>query len=716
MATFDLGQPEFWFRCRGFREDTLRVFRFRGRESISQPFEFTIELVSDARSLDLQSPIGQSACLTLLGRRADGRRYHRYVHGVIERFVQTSAGVRHSRYRATLVPALKSLHYRRTSRIFQEQTIVEVARRVLTDGRISGDRVQTYLQSTYGNRNYCVQYQESDLNFISRLWEEEGLFYFFEHTESQEILNLGDGRHAFGLLTHYPSVQLRERLHLYEEGLSEFSAETALYSGSALLRDYRFQQPALDMHVGVSGDRFTEYSSYHFPGEFVDPAIGQRLAHLRLQEQQCQGARFSGAGNVRELLPGYKFTLAGHLRDDCNQEYVVLSVEHEGTQPQALAEEGAGVELPQYGNRIEFMPSSTVYRPPRRAVPPCIAGIQTAVVVGPPGEEIHCDSHGRVKVQFHWDQQGTGNDYSSCWIRVNQPWAGTAHGGIFLPRVGQEVLVQFLEGDPDRPVIVGRVYNGENLPPYALPANKSISTIKTASTPGGDGSNELRFEDAAGAEEIYLHGQLDMNTVIERDRSQHFGRDTSDHVGRNRDRTVVQHESIRVGGNREAAVAGQEALQVGGNQSLDVGANQTIAIGANQTLRVAARQDTHIAGSHVLKVDAAHEVKVVGNQSLTVGKSRTTHVTKDESLIVGGAHTVKVDGGLDGHIKGPCKLTVSAGPFELKSERGKQTVESDGPITIKSNSEIKLLCGAGSITIERSGNIVIKGPLVKINC
>ncbi len=666
MAKLDLSQAEFLFQCDALSGVTLLVYQFSGRESLSQSFEFQIDLVCGDPDLDLEAPIDQPACLTLQGRRGDGSRYQRYVHGVIERFVQTGAGARQSRYQATLVPTVKRLAFTRNSRIFQNCSGPEVTQKVLKAGRVPSDWVSAMLHGTYSARDYCVQYQESDLDFICRLWEEEGIFYFFEHDNDKDKLVIGDGRHASATLANYDEIEFRDTPELREECILEFRAESTLRPGATVLRDFKFKQPALEMEASAQADKFADFKMYYFPGEYVDPAAGERLAKLRLAELQCQKNRYIGAGNVRALLPGYKFSLRGHRRSDCNQEYLVVAVEHRGAQPQALGEEGEAAAQMAYENRLVCIPAKVSFRPARDTKRPNISGVQTATVVGPPKEEIFCDEHGRVKVQFHWDREGKKDDKSSCWIRVSQPWGGTAFGGIFLPRVGQEVLIQFIEGDPDRPIIIGRVYNGENPLPYPLPAHKTISTLRTASSPGGQGSNELRFEDAAGTEEIFLHGQLDMATVIERDRTQRFGRDTTDTVGRDRTRHVVRNETVRIGAAFNANVGGNETLSVGGNQ-----------------------------------------VKSVGqNQQEQIGKSRTTHIKEHDSLNIGGTQQITVGGDLSLQVKGNQTLKVQA---------GKQVIEVSGAVHIKSASEIKLSCGAGSITIEQSGNIVIKGPLVKIN-
>lgn len=771
MAKLDLDQAEFMFHSDALTNASLQVFHFTGRESLSQPFEFQIELICNDANLDLEAPLGQPATLTLRGRQYSGSRYLRIVHGVIERFVQLSAGIRHSRYQATLVPTIKQLHFTRNARIFQKLSSPEVTQAVLRDGKVPNDWINSMLHSTYGSRDYCVQYQESDLNFVQRLWEEEGIFYFFEHDMHKDLIALGDGHHAFDSLSHYSEINFYDQPHHYEEGISEFRAENALRSGATVLRDFKFKQPSLDMEAKAEGEKFTERKLYYFPGEYVDPALGQRLAKVRLEEQQCQRSRYVGSSNVRAMLPGYKFTLAGHRRRDCNQEYLIISVEHEGTQPQALGEEAAGVQKTAYQNCIACMPASVLFRPPRCAEAPRIPGVQTAMVVGPPGEEIHCDEHGRVKVQFHWDREGERNDNSSCWVRVSQPWGGMGQGGMFIPRIGQEVVVQFLEGDPDRPLIIGRVYNGENPVPHGLPAAKNISTIRSCSTPGGGGFNELKFNDTAGSEEVFFHSQFNRNDVTLHDQTLNVGNNQTNTVGVDRTRQVGHNEKISVGNDRTRQVGNNEQLTVGNDRTRQVGNNEQITIGTNRTLAVGANENTNIGSNQTLQVGANQSTTVGGMQELTVAKVQNVSVALaamesiglGKALNVGLAYAVNV-GTIMNTVVGAAaikkvgkiametvgllkkitagkklqmvsgatqvvlanagsKVTVQAGTSKIEMKPGSLKLDSGAGATVElEGSKIKLsaaqieIKGAGQVNVQSGGVTTVKGSLVKINC
>lgn len=708
MPAFDLHQAEFQFHCDAIDGATLFVHEFSGRESLSQPFEFVIELVCENPNLDLEAPIGQPATLTLKGRLFDGASYQRCVHGVIERFVQVGAGHRQSRYQATLVPSLKRLSFTRNSRIFQKQSAPDVTQQVLRDGKISADQISSLLHGNHAARDYCVQYQESDLDFVQRLWEEEGIFYFFEHQQDADKLVLGDGGHAFSALSCYAQVRLRDSFHLHEECLFGFRAESALRPGATVLRDFKFKQPALDLEASAESDKFSDYKMYFFPGEYVDPAMGQQLAKLRLEELQCQRSRYVGTGSVRSMQPGYKFALSGHRRHDCNQEYLIVSTWHHGTQPQALIEEGASQKSPTYENRVECIPASVPFRPTRSTPRPSIPGVQTAVVVGPPGEEIHCDEHGRVKVKFHWDRAQFRDDNSSCWIRVSQPWGGAGQGGMFIPRVGQEVVIQFLEGDPDRPLIVGRVYNGENPVPHGLPAAKNISTIRSTSTPGGGGFNELKFDDTKDSEQVFLHAQKDLSEVVGHDHSTTVANDQTNSVNGNQTETVKKDQKITVtDGHQEICVAnGHSHLQVKQDRNVTVesGSYGVLVKSKDSTLTVNTgnHATSVLTGSHFTTVKQQHKTTVIeGNSELWVLTGG--HITKAEKTVQLESGTADVKLIAKGPLSGSSEseMTLSAPTIALDANE----------ITLSAGQKITLIVGPSSITLDQSG-VHISGPQV----
>jgi len=550
-------QGIFSFQCKGLASTALRVFRVQGSEHISKPFRFDITLVAESSSLDLHAAIAKRATLTMQGHDASGHSYRRHIHGRVESCSQLSAGKRSSQYQLRLSPSLFPLAYTRNSRVFRRLSVVEIAEKVLTEGRLKADQISRQLHGQYARREFCVQYQESDLAFISRLLEDEGIFYFFRHEHGRDVIVLADGSHAIEPLPHAAQLPYRDQPHRYEEVIHGLQSVAQFRSGATILRDYRFKQPGVDMDAHQHADDFAEHPTYLFPGAYHRPEQGQRLVKIRHEETQCERSQIRAESNSPELQPGHSFQLHGHGRDDLNRGYQIIAVEHHGTQPQALGEEQAATSEPQYHAQVVCIPEGIPYRASRATPRPSIQGIQTAVVVGPPGEEIHCDSHGRVRVQFHWDRQSQHSEDSSCWVRVSHPWAGAGYGAMFIPRVGQEVLVQFLEGDPDRPVIIGRVYNGDNPVPHDLPNHKAVTTLRTASTPGGQGYNEIRFTDTAGHEELFIHAQ------------------------KNRREIIGHNDNCTIRANRTTAVADQDTLQVGNTLTIQAGSEIILKVGGS---------------------------------------------------------------------------------------------------------------------------------------
>ena len=668
MSHLDLETADFWFRCPALKDETLRVYRFTGREALNQPLVFAIELVSADPNLPLDALLGQPGQLTLRGRHPDGRHYERCVRGVIARAVQLAAGPHFSVYRVTLSSMLAMLGQGRDRRIFQDLSTPDVVLAVLREGGIAGDAVQPLLHDSYRRREFCVQYAESRLQFLQRLLEHEGICFFFDPQADRELLLLGDGAHAFSALPESPFLRHRDGPHLYEEGVWEFQDESALLPEAAVLRDFYFPQPGLDMEASAATERGSNSLVYDFPGGYENPADGQRLAKVRLQEQLCQRHRYRGRSNVRALAPGFTFTLSGHHRTACNQPYLIVEVAHRGVQPQALPS-GAGAEAlglaePErgphqlgYQNRVLCQPAGVVFRPARLTARPQLAGAQTAVVIGPAGEEIHCDEYGRVKLRFPWDRREECGEPSSGWVRVSQPWSGIGHGGVFLPRIGQEVVVVFLGGDPDQPLIVGRVGNGENPVPYPLPAAKTISTLRSASTPGGEGYNELRFEDAKGREQLHLHAERELSIVVGHDHNHH--------------------------------VAADERCTVDGDRSLTV----------KGSLRTVVR-----TGDHSLRVESGSSLSEIKGSCKT-----TVESGQSELWVLAGGHITKAEGPVTlASGRGRLNL-VAAGPWHGKS---KQRATLEAPeLSLRASRKLTLAVGSSTITLDESG-VAISGPQV----
>lgn len=573
MAILTSNIAQFTFAVAGLDQD-LRVVRFEGSEGLSQLFRFHLELAVDDGELDFAAVVGKPGLLTMYGVQGE-----RYVNGLVSRFEQAGDVGRFTTYYAELVPQLWLLAYRHRSRIFQRLSVPDIISQVLEEAGIASDQYRWVLQRSYEPREYCVQYRESELNFIARLLEEEGIFYFFQHTKDSHVLVMGDDPSAHAPVAEPATVIYHEPIGAVptEEYVFEFRYAEEVRPGAVMLRDFDFKKPSLRLQADAQADKDAALEIYDYPGEYVTPEKGADLARVRLQEQQVPRKRGRGRSVCRRYIPGYRFTLDHHPRTAFNQEYVLVRVHHRAAQPQVREEWTTG-EGSTYANDFECVPASVPFRPPRLTHRPVVKGSQTAIVVGPKGEEIYTDEHGRVKVLFHWDREGKGDENSSCWIRVSQGWAGAGWGAMYIPRIGQEVIVDFLEGDPDQPLITGRVYNGEHPPPYALPDEKTKSTLKSNSSKDGQGFNEIRFEDNKGQEQLFIHAERDLDCRIKNDRREWVGNDRHLVVKRDkrelveRDKHVlIQRDEVReIKRDHNLTIKGKEAVQIAGSHSLTV--------------------------------------------------------------------------------------------------------------------------------------------------
>jgi len=575
-------------------KDALLLGGFQGEEAVSRLFRFSLKMVSLNEALDFTALLGKSASLRL--RLKDGS--DRYFNGIISRLSQGPTRLGFTTYRAELVPWFWLLTRCSDCRIFQNLSVPDIIDRVFNDRGFKD--FKNSLRKVYSPLEYCVQYRETDFNFVSRLMEQYGIFYYFEHARGSHHLVMADTSagspkcpgqaKASYQRTDDPSQGKRGEV-------SEFSAEQEVRPGQYGLDDYNFETPLVDLGVNVSAvgpGSDPKKEMFDYPGEYAKRDEGEALVRLRMEEEEAQRLVFAGASSCRAFRPGYEFALTDHDRKSWNASYFLTSVSHAAS----TGTFGAGAQSrdQNYANSFACIPASVSLRPPRLTPKPIVEGVQTAVVVGKKGEEIWADKHGRVKVQFHWDRKGKRDENSSCWMRVSQPWAGKRWGTTFLPRVGQEVLVEFLEGDPDRPLIIGSVYNGDQVPPYDLPANQTRSTIKSNSSKGGGGSNELRFEDKKGAEQIYLHSQRDLDVVVEHDRRES--------VGNEQHLEVTTHRVEKIGGEQHLKVGADLVEDVGGSHSEKAG--QEIHLNAGMKVIIEAGTEITLKGpSGFVKIDPA---------------------------------------------------------------------------------------------------------------
>ncbi len=578
--------------------DTLLLLGFNGEEGISQLFRFDLDLAAEEPE--------KVKFATLLGRRVTVRLSlpagkSRYFNGICSRFSQGMSSTFAASYRMEVVPAAWLLTQRARSRIFQNVSVPEILR--LLFGEIPD--VTYELAGQYQARDYCVQYRETDFNFASRLMEEEGIAFYFDHRSDAHEMVITD-RGTFPSLEPADLLLLPlEDTMVDEDAISHWEKTQGLHSGKITLRDHTFELPHQTLEaqeqipasvtVGQVEHQLRvgkpdAMELYDWPGEYaqrydgLDRAGGDRpgelqkifkdnvrTAGIRAEQAATEAIVVRGVGRYRHLSSGYSFNLTQRTPETYiggkphDGQYYLTQVSHSGRAGETYRSGGVAEDL--YHNSFTCLPVGLKYRPPRSTAKPVIQGTQSAVVVGPPGEEIHTDKYGRIKVRFHWDRLSPHDDSSSCWVRVAQIAAGAGFGGIHIPRVGQEVVVQFEEGDPDRPIVVGSVYNPERMPPYTLPKGKMISGLRTNTYPGGGGMNEITADDTKGNELIYFHAQYNHNTVVKHDQTTTIGHDETIHVGRNRDETIVKSHHLTVGAGQMISVTGNLSQTVTETQS-----------------------------------------------------------------------------------------------------------------------------------------------------
>ncbi len=724
MADFANNQARFTLSVDGV-SGPWNVVRWHGSEGLSSLYQFKVEALTD----DNPAPhtlLGQRALLTV--HAPEGSRY---VHGIVAAASEGRQGLRQRLMEVVIAPLAWRLLYSIDCRIFQQKSVRDIVTAVLREHQIEGDAVRFELQGAHDPHEYCVQYRESDWAFISRLCEEEGIYYFFDHSESEHVLVFADHPRA------HPAIEGDAHVPFHDEtGAVEGSAfVSALWAtarigvGKVRLQDFNFQQPALNLGSDAAGADNADLEVYDYPGGHQALGTGRRLARVRLEEQEWQHHTARGRSNCTRLAAGCRFTLDdgdGVLREELRQEYVITAVTHRGEQVTAHAQGGV-LATPEYVNEFEVIPASVPYRPLRVTPRPVVHGVQTAIVVGP-GGEIYTDAHGRVKVQFHWDRLGRRDAQSSCWIRVSQAWAGQGYGFIAIPRIGHEVIVSFLEGDPDQPIITGRVYHGTNTVPYDLPGSMTRTTLKSNSSPGGGGSNELRFEDMAGGEEIYQHAQKDWNVVTEHDKTQRTGHDETLSIGHDRSKDVTHDQREHVGHDKTIAVDNDHTERIGHNCAITIGAHHIESVGAsrqediteNASLDIGGNSTTEVRGNLSLTVLQSKQEEVMMASNETVGLVKAVEVGAAYSINVGAAYSVSVvgsvgvsaGGDLSGHSKGNTKHDAD-GTMALHAKKD-LTVATDKKLIAQAADEVSVTCASATVTIKKNGDITVKGGKVTV--
>jgi len=666
-------------------DDVLVLTAFSGQEEISRLFNYELEMISDNNSISASEIVGKNVTFGI--KLADGSVRH--FNGFVTRFVAGDEdGQRRRNYRAEVAPWLWFLTRTSDCRIFQEKSVPEIIEQVFKDLNFS-DYDVSQVSGEHPKRDYCVQYRETDFNFVSRLMEEEGIFYFFRHEEGKHTLVMADQKGAYKDCVEKEVDYPRDhRARAITDHITEWEHQYEFHTGKWSQTDYNFEdhparsEPTPSKLMMTSEQSTTQldgvekYEFYDYPGEYDKKDAGKTLTKVRIEEEEAGHDTIRAGSTCRSFTPGGKFKVKDHRSDaEKGKTFAITSIHHWATESTTY-ETGGSVEE-DYRNTFLCIPDSVTFRPRRITPKPVVQGSQTAVVDGPEGEEIWPDKYGRIKVQFFWDREGQRNEKTSCWVRCMQSSAGKGWGSMFIPRVGQEVVVSYLEGDPDRPLVTGVVYNADQMPAYPLPQEKTKSYVKTNSSPDGDGYNELRFEDKKDKEQIFIHAQRDMDT------------------------RVLNDSKERIFGSRHQVFGCEKDGSKGGDQREMVYQDKHLTVHRNQTEHVGGDMQLLVGG---IEGEGNQEIVVQGDRKESVGKNQHIHVKNDRNESVDGSQSLTV--GMDQQEKVGMKHAVEAGQ-EIHLKAGMKVV-------IEAGLQLTIKAAGGFIDIGPAG-VTIQGTLVNIN-
>jgi len=720
-------------------------------DALSSLGETQLNLLSPKSDLKPEDLLGKAVTVTVQ-LRDDAKRHF---NGFVSRFGAGRHQGRYFAYQATVNPWLWFLTRTSDCRIFQDLTVPDIVKKVFEDHGIAKFEFKTF--RTYRKWVYCVQYRESDYNFVARLLEHEGIYWYFEHGDGQHKLILVDSQSAHDAAKScesLPFIELGADTGPDTDCVSEWRFSQEVRTGKVALTSYDFERPSTDLKVDAKKERkytMSDYEVFDFDGDYIQKSDGKQLADDHMDELQTPFQALHGASNAQGIEVGRLLTLTKHPRADQNAQYLITSL-HVSAHVDAYESGNAAGDF-----RCDFsaIPAAQQFRPTRRTPKPFVQGPQTAVVVGPAGEELFTDKYGRVKLHFHWDRYSRKDEKSSCWVRVSHPWAGKNFGVVQVPRIGQEVVVDFLEGDPDQPIITGRVHNAEQMPPWDLPANATQSGILTRSSKGGGygNANAIRFEDKKGSEQLWIHAEKNQDIEVENDETHWVGHDRkktidndeTTHVKHDRTETVDNNETITIHGNRTETVDKDETItihknrtetvdlnesitigvnrteNVGANEAITIGANRTISVGSSETATVAL-QRTHAVGvNETIAIGAAQEVVIGALQSITVGANQTTSVGASQTNTIAAKQTTSVGAAQDNTIGADRKLTVGGAQTTSVAKARTTSVGQDDKLTVGKNlvisaaDSVSITTGSASITMKKDGTITIKGKDITID-
>jgi type VI secretion system secreted protein VgrG len=633
-------------------EDVLLLRSMTSTERLSAPFEYELTLLSERIDVSADDLLGTPATVALQ-LPDEGRRFF---NGYVSRFSHIGFEGSYALYRATLVPWLWFLSRTADCRTYQDKKAPDIVTDIFREHGFSD--FDERLSGSYRQRTYCVQYRETDLSFVNRLLEHEGIYYFFEHEDGKHTLVLADSYSAHSPAPGYEEVPffpqgasaLRDIDHI-----DDWTLDKEVRPGAFAHNAYDFTAPRKNLLARRSapkGHPLADLEVYDFQGDYTETADGEGYARIRLEETQAGHEIARAAGNARGLACGALFNLTHYPREDQNREYLIVAASYElqSDEFKSSASLHAG---PLFRCSLSAIDAQVPYRPPRLTPKPVVQGPQTAIVVGKSGEEIWTDKYGRIKVLFHWDRYGKTDENSSCWVRVAQVWAGKGWGGMMVPRIGQEVIVDFLEGDPDQPIVTGRVYNDDCMPPYALPGEATKTALKTSSSKGGGGFNEIRFEDKKGSEQVFIHAEKNQDVRVKKD--------TFEWIGSESHLIVKSDQFEEVGGDKHLTVKGDRNEKVSGTVSLDAGMDLQQKVGMKHGLD--AGMEIHLkAGMNVI-IEAGMSITLkAGGGFIVVGPAGVT---------ISGTPVLINSGGSAGSGSG-CSPDAPKAPKEAdKAEPGK---------------------------------------------
>jgi type VI secretion system secreted protein VgrG len=714
--------------------DVLLFHVMHAREELGRLSECHFDLLSEDGAIKPDDILGKNVTLRVELPSGDGR----FFNGYVTRFSQGGKYGRYHRYFAVVRPWLWFLTRTTDCKIFQEMTAPAIIKKVFEDHPTHVFELD--LTNSYRPWTYCVQYRETDFNFVSRLMEHEGMYYYFRHEDGRHTLVLTDSMGKHSKAPGYETLPfLTERLaRPDDEHVSSWDFTREIQPGVYVHDDYDMERPSVKLRTNRKLPRTytpSDYEIYDYPGYYTQAGDGTHYASARIDEYGTQFETSHAQTNARGVSTGCCFTLDGCPRDDQNRDHLITGAAYdlEFSDYEAMPQRGGAT----YRCSFAAMSTEQQFRPKRTTPKPFVQGPQTAVVVGPAGDEIYTDKYGRVKVQFHWDRYGEKNENSSCWIRVSHPWAGKAWGGISLPRIGQEVIVDFLEGDPDQPIITGRVYNAEQMPPYALPANMTQSGIKSRSSKGGgpDNFNEIRFEDMKGSEQLFIHAEKNQDIEVENDETHWVGRDRKKTIDRDeavlvkRDRVenVKHDETIEIGHDRSLTVLNDKSEMVTRNKSIVVGASHSESIGASMSLTVGSTLTETVAVNHAEMVGGAMELTVGGALAITVGAAMAESVGGAKVESIGAAKSENIGGNRSLNVGGNATDNISKDRVVSVTKDEKVTIGGQNKVSVTKEyilnakkiqlvgeDEIHIKCGSAELLLKSNGDITMKGNKINV--